>query len=108
MHTKTMNTQSISDKIRNAWNRPWSRLQVGYYVATSIVLFFLMAVPTPVVSIWVDLLVAASWPISTLLAVAFGLAHGQFSALLIPVICYGPYFLIADICATLNARRDRE
>ena len=103
-----MNPQSNSEKIRNAWNRPWSRLQVGYYVTTSIVLFILLGAANPIESIRVNLMLAALWPISTLIAGIVGLANGQFSAILIPVICYGPYFLIADICATLNARRNRE
>ena len=106
-----MKTQSNSPTPKfnplNAWDRPWTRLQIGYYVAVFILLSILLGVAHPIQSLPFNLLLAALWPGTTILAALVGLGCGQPLALLIPVACYAPYFIVADICATLNPKKPR-
>lgn len=107
-----MNTQSNSEipKIKpfSAWDRPWTRLQIGYYLALFIVLSILLGIAHPIQSLPANLFLAALWPISTLAVGITGIFFGQWGAVLIPVACYAPYFMIADLLATWHARKDHQ
>jgi len=105
-----MNTQSNSKTPKfnplNAWDRPWTRLQAGYYVAVFVVLSILLGVAHPIESLPFNLLLAALWPVSTLVGFV-GLVNGHPAAVAIPIACYAPYFLLKDICATRNRLESR-
>lgn len=105
-----MKTQSDSkSKLEplNAWDRPWTRLHVGYYVAVFLVLSILLGFAHPIESLPVNLLIAALWPISTLVGF-MALINGQPAAALISVICYAPHFLVKDTISSYKARQGRE
>lgn len=102
------NPETPKSKPLSAWDRPWTRLQIGYYLAIFVVLSILLGVAHPIQSLPFNLLIAALWPATTILAGIGGVLNGQFSAVLIPIICYGSYFLVADIRATWIARKDRQ
>jgi len=97
-----MNTQLNSETPHKPWNYGWTRLHVAYYVAVFFVLSILLGVAHPIESLPGNLLIAALWPISTLVGF-MGLINGHPSAALIPIICYAPYVLVKDLCATRNA-----
>jgi ABC-type methionine transport system permease subunit len=90
-----MKTQSNSETPRTPWNYGWTRLHVGYYAAVFVVLSILLGVAHPIESLPFNLLIAALWPISTLVGFA-GLVLGHPAAIAIPIACYAPYFMIKD------------
>jgi len=101
-----MNKQSNSETPRTPWNCGWTRLHVGYYAGVFVVLSIILGFAHPIESLPVNLLIAALWPISTLVGFA-GLVLGHPAAVAIPIACYAPYFLVKDICASRNRLESR-
>lgn len=102
-----MNTQSNPETPRTPWNHGWTRLHVGYYVAVFLVLSILLGFAHPIENLPTNLLIAALWPVSTLVGFA-GLFIGQPAAVAIPIACYAPYFMIKDAIASRQARQASE
>ena len=102
-----MNTQSNPETPRTPWNYGWTRLHVGYYAAVFVVLSILLGVAHPVENLPANLLIAALWPVSTLVGFA-GLFMGYPAAVAIPIACYAPYFMIKDANASRKTRQGHE
>lgn len=101
-----MNTQSNPEAPCKPWNYGWTRLHVGYYLGVFVVLSIMLGFAHPIESLPGNLLIAALWPVSTLVGFA-GLVLGHPAAVAIPIACYAPYFLVKDICALRNRLESR-
>jgi hypothetical protein len=72
----------------------WHRLHLLYYAAVAIGYLVLSIFFSDGIS-GIDFFIALTWPACSLLVGVFGIVNGQPEALLVPLIFYAPYFLIA-------------